>query len=78
MAKYIKEEKQKATDLCIRYCNQATMVLWNLGILMSGTHWPDGTEYMNSKVKLRIRDERRRSSPMSTQRIKSMEQFVFP
>ena len=51
MAKYTKEEKQKATDLCIRYCNKATMVLWNLGILMSGILWPAGTEYINRKAK---------------------------
>ena len=51
MAKYTKEEKQKSIDLSIRYCKQATMVLWNLGILMSGTHWPAGTEYMNRKAK---------------------------
>ena len=51
MAKYTKEEKQKATDLCIRYYNKATIVLRNLGTLMSGTHWPAGTEYINRKAK---------------------------
>ena len=51
MAKYTKEEKQKAIDLYIRYCKQATMVLWNLGILTSGIHWSAGTGDMKRKVK---------------------------
>ena len=51
LAKYTKEEKQKAIDLYIRYCKQATMVLWNLGILMNGIHWKAGTGDMNRKVK---------------------------
>ena len=51
MAKYTKEESEKAIDLYIRYCKRATMVLWNLGILMSGTHWQFGTEDMNRKAK---------------------------
>ena len=51
LAKYTKEEKQKAIDLSICYCKQATMVLWNLGILMSGIHWPAGTGDMKRKVK---------------------------
>ena len=51
MAKYTKEEKQKAIDLYIRYCKQGTMVLWNLGILTSGTHWSTGTGDMKRKVK---------------------------
>ena len=45
-----KEEKQKAIDLYIRYCKQGTMVLWNLGILISGTHWSAGTGDMKWKV----------------------------
>ena len=36
LAKYTKEESEKAIDLYIRYCKQATMVLWNLGILTRG------------------------------------------
>ena len=51
LAKYTKEEKQKAMDLYIRYCKQGTMVLWNLGILTSGTHWSAGTGNMKRKVK---------------------------
>ena len=51
MAKYTKEEKQKAIDLYIRYCRQATLVLRNFGILMSGTHWSTGTGDMKRKVK---------------------------
>ncbi|MCI7453970.1 MAG: hypothetical protein MSA93_01515 [Spirochaetales bacterium] len=39
MVKYTKEESEKAIDLYIRYCRQATMVLRNLGILMGGIHW---------------------------------------
>ena len=31
MAKYTKEEKQKAIDLYIRYCKQATKVIKELG-----------------------------------------------
>ena len=31
MAKYTKEEKQKAIDLYIRYCRQATKVIKELG-----------------------------------------------
>ena len=31
MAKYTKEEKQKAIDLFIRYCKQATKVIKELG-----------------------------------------------
>ena len=49
MAKYTKEEKQKAIDLYIRYCKQATLVLRNLGILMSGIHWAAGTGDMKGK-----------------------------
>ena len=51
MAKYTKEEKQKAIDLYIRYCKQATIVLWNLGILTSGIHWSPGTGDMKRKAK---------------------------
>ena len=51
MAKYTKEEKQKAIDFYIRYCKQGTMVLWNLGILMNGIHWSAGTGDMKIKVK---------------------------
>ena len=51
LAKYTKEEKQKAIDLYIRYCKQATMVSRNLDILMSGTHWSAGTVDMKRKVK---------------------------
>ena len=51
MAKYTKEEKKQAVDLYIRYCRQATIVLWNLGILMSDTHWSAGTGDMKRKVK---------------------------
>ena len=36
LAKYTKEESEKTIDLYIRYCKQATMVLWNLGILTRG------------------------------------------
>ena len=31
LAKYTKEEKQKAIDLYIRYCRQATLVIKELG-----------------------------------------------
>ena len=51
MAKYIKEEKQKAIDLSICFCNQSIIVLRNLGILMNGIHWSAGTEYINRKAK---------------------------
>ena len=51
LAKYTKEEKQKAIDLYIRYCRQATLVLRNLGILTSGTHWSAETGDMKRKVK---------------------------
>ena len=51
LVKYTKEEKQKAMDLYIRYCKQATLVSRNLDILMSGTHWSAGTEDMKRKVK---------------------------
>ena len=51
MAKYTKEESEKAMDLYIRYCKQATLVSRNLGILMSGIHWPAGTEDINRKEK---------------------------
>ena len=51
MAKYTKEEKQKAIDLYIRYCKRATLVSRNLGILTSGIHWSAGTGDMKRKVK---------------------------
>ena len=51
LAKYTKEEKQKAMDLYIRYCKQATLVSRNLGILTSGIHWSAGTGDMKRKVK---------------------------
>ena len=51
LAKYTKEEKQKAIDFFIRYCKQATLVSRNLDILMSGTHWSTGTGDMKRKVK---------------------------
>ena len=51
LAKYTKEESEKAIDLYIRYCKQATLVSRNLDILMSGTHWSAGTEDMKRKVK---------------------------
>ena len=51
MAKYTKEESEKAMDLYIRYCKQATLVSRNLDILMSGTHWSTGTGDMKRKVK---------------------------
>ena len=51
LAKYTKEEKQKAIDFYIRYCKQATMVSRNLDILMSGTHWSAGSRDMKRKVK---------------------------
>ena len=51
LAKYTKEESEKAMDLYIRYCKQATLVSRNLDILMSGTHWSTGTGDMKRKVK---------------------------
>ena len=51
LAKYTKEESEKAIDLYIRYCKQATLVSRNVDILMSGTHWSAGTEDMKRKVK---------------------------
>ena len=51
MAKYTKEESEKAIDLYIRYCKQATLVSRNLDILMSGTHWSAGSGDMKRKVK---------------------------
>ena len=51
MAKYTKEEKQKAIDFYIRYCKQATLVSRNLDNLMSGTHWSAGSGDMKRKVK---------------------------
>ena len=51
LAKYTKEEKQKAIDFYIRYCKQATLVSRNLDILMSGTHWSAGTGDMKRKGK---------------------------
>ena len=51
MAKYTKKESEKAIDLYIRYCKQATMVSMNLDILMSGTHWSAGSGDMKRKVK---------------------------
>ena len=51
MAKYTKEESEKAIDLYIRYCKQASMVLRNLGILMGGIHWTACTVDMKRKVK---------------------------
>ena len=51
MAKYTKEESEKAMDLYIRYCKQATLVSRNLDTLMSGTHWSAGTGDMKRKVK---------------------------
>ena len=51
LAKYTKEESEKAIDLYIRYCKQATLVSRNLDILMSGTHWSAGSGNMKRKVK---------------------------
>ena len=51
LAKYTKEEKQKAIDFYIRYCKQAALVSRNLDILMSGTHWSAGSGDMKRQVK---------------------------
>ncbi|MCI7455198.1 MAG: hypothetical protein MSA93_07825 [Spirochaetales bacterium] len=51
MAKYTKEESEKAINLYIRYCKRATLVSRNLGILTSGIHWSAGTGDMKRKVK---------------------------
>ena len=51
LAKYTKEESEKAIDLYIRYCRQATMVLRNLGILIGGIHWTACTGDMKRKMK---------------------------
>ena len=41
MAKYTKEESEKAIDLYIRYCRQATMVIKELG-------YPNGRHTLDS------------------------------
>ena len=51
LAKYTKEEKQKASNLYIRYCKQATLVSKNLGILIGGILSSAGTGDMKRKVK---------------------------
>ena len=51
MAKYTKEEKQKAIDLYIRYCRQATKAIKELGYPNERHHWSAGTGDMKRKVK---------------------------
>ena len=78
MAKYTKEEKQKAIDLYIRYCKQTTKVIKELG-------YPNERHTLASwyrvyeqkgEVKDKGREETKLSHVYSVNQV--LGQFVFP
>ena len=63
MAKYTKEEKQKAIDLYINYCKRTTRVIKELGYPNKRHTLVSWYSEYEKNGKVRMMDERKRSSP---------------
>ena len=63
MAKYTKEEKQKAIDLYINYCKRTTRVIKVLGYPNKRHTLVSRYSEYEKNGKVRMMDERKRSSP---------------